>query len=202
MTRTVEFFFDFISPFGWLASQRIDGLAARYGYDARWQSMLLGVSVLKVMGMKPLRQYPMKGDYLKCDLLRYMRRHGIRMGRDLETPPANPLAAGRAFHIVDAVDPALAKAVARSLLDAYWVEGRDIGDPALVIDVAAGAGADKAGLSEALANGEGDRLLRAAVDRSITRAVFGSPFFIVGDEPFFGLEKMELLEEWLSSGGW
>jgi 2-hydroxychromene-2-carboxylate isomerase len=202
VTRTVEFFFDFISPFGWLASRRVDDLAARFGCDTRWQSMLLGVSVLKVMGMKPLRQYPLKGDYLKRDMLRYMRRHNIRTGRDLDAPPANPLAAGRVFHILDAADPALARAVARSLLDAYWVEGRDIGDAATVVEIATAAGAGREHLSEALANGEGDRLLRAAVDRSLARGVFGSPFFIVGDEPFFGLEKMELLEDWLATGGW
>ena len=202
MTRTVEFFVDFISPFGWLASRRVDDLAARYGCETRWQSMLLGVSVLKIMGMKPLRQYPMKGDYLKHDMQRYMRRHGITVGRDLDAPPANPLAAGRAFHIVDAVDPALARAVARSLFDAYWVEGRDIGDASLVVEIAAAAGADRSALADSLESGEGDRLLRAAVDRSIARKVFGSPFFIVGDEPFFGLEKMELVEDWLSSGGW
>ena len=50
--------------------------------------------------------------------------------------------------------------------------------------------------------GEADRLLRAAVDRSLARGVFGSPFFIVDGEPFFGLEKMELVDEWLASGGW
>ena len=65
---TVEFFFDFISPFGYLASLRVDALAAAHGHATRWQSMLLGVSVLKVMGLKPLRETPLKGAYLQRDL--------------------------------------------------------------------------------------------------------------------------------------
>jgi 2-hydroxychromene-2-carboxylate isomerase len=122
VTRQLDFYFDFISPFGWLASLRVDEMAARHGYQTRWQSMLLGVSVLKVMGMKPLRQYPLKGDYLKRDLLRYMRKHGLSTARDLDTPPANPLAAGHIFHLVDAQNAPLAKDVARALLQAYWMQ--------------------------------------------------------------------------------
>jgi len=202
VTRQLDFYFDFISPFGWLASLRVDEMAARHGYQTRWQSMLLGVSVLKVMGMKPLRQYPLKGDYLKRDLLRYMRKHGLTTARDLDTPPANPLAAGRIFHLVDAQNAPLAKDVARALLQAYWGEARDIGEADLAIAIAATAGADAAMLKDGLVSGEGDRLLRAAVDRSIAAGVFGSPFFIIDGEPFFGLEKMELVEEWLTSGGW
>jgi 2-hydroxychromene-2-carboxylate isomerase len=202
VTRHLDFYFDFISPFGWLASLRIDALAARHGYTTQWHSMLLGVSVLKVMGMKPLRQYPLKGDYLKHDLLRYMRRHGIRIGRDLDTPPANPVPAGRIFHIIQDSNPEEAKTVARHLLKAYWGDGRDIGHAELALDLASEVGADRQMLADALASGEGDRLLRAAVDRSLARGVFGSPFFIVDDEPFFGLEKMELLEDWLSTQGW
>lgn len=202
MTKSLDFYFDFISPFGWLASLRVDELAARYDHETRWQSMLLGVSVLKVMGMKPLRQYPMKGDYLKHDLLRYLRKHNIKTARDLDSAPANPLAAGRIFHILDASDPELAKIAARALLQAYWGEARDIGDADLAVEIASEAGADRNLLKDALASGEGDQLLRAAVDRSLKRGVFGSPFFIVKDEPFFGLEKMELLEEWLAKDGW
>ena len=202
MTRRVDFYFDFISPFGWLASLRVDEMASRHGYSVHWNSMLLGVSVLKVMGMKPLRQYPLKGDYLKRDLTRYMRRHKITTARDLDSAPANPLAAGRIFHILNAQDEALAKRAAQALFKAYWSEARDIGDADLAIAIAAEAGADRKMLQDGLASGEGDRLLRAAVDRSLARGVFGSPFFIVDDEPFFGLEKMGLVEEWLTSGGW
>ena len=68
MDRSLEFYFDFLSPFGYLASLRVDELAQAHGYKARWRSMLLGVSVLKVMGMKPLPQTPLKGPYLRRDL--------------------------------------------------------------------------------------------------------------------------------------
>ncbi|MGQ3029695.1 MAG: 2-hydroxychromene-2-carboxylate isomerase, partial [Ferrovibrionaceae bacterium] len=61
---------------------------------------------------------------------------------------------------------------------------------------------DTAGLAEAFASGEAADLLKAAIDASIAAGVFGSPFFLVGEEPFFGLEKMPVLGEWLDEGGW
>jgi 2-hydroxychromene-2-carboxylate isomerase len=199
----IEFYFDFISPFGYLASLRVDALATKYGREARWQSMLTGVSVVKVMGMKPIPEIPLKGPYSRRDLLRYTRRHGIVLKRDLSAPPSHPIPAGRAFHWLDASDPARAKRFAATLFAASWQEGRDIGNPDEVARIGEAVGADRAALSAAIASGgAGDTLLRAAVDRSLACGVFGSPFFIVEGEPFFGLEKMELLEEWLKEGGW
>ncbi len=202
MSANMDFYFDFISPFGYLASLRVDELAQKYGRECRWHSMLLGISVLKVMGLPPLTQIPLKGDYLGIDLKRYLRRHKLTLARSRDIAPSNPIPAGRAFHWIDQRDPALAKSVAKAILDAYWQQAADIGSADAVIAIAERVGADAAGLNAGFASGEADRLLRAAVDRSLARGVFGSPFFVIDGEPFFGLEKMELVEEWLASGGW
>ncbi len=202
MSANMDFYFDFISPFGYLASLRVDELAQKYGRECRWHSMLLGISVLKVMGLPPLTQIPLKGDYLGIDLKRYLRRHQLTLARSRDIAPSNPIPAGRAFHWIDQRDPARAKSVAKAILDAYWQQAADVGSADAVIAIAERAGADASGLSAAFASGEADRLLRAAVDRSLARGVFGSPFFVIDGEPFFGLEKMELVEEWLASGGW
>ncbi len=202
MPDSVHFYFDFISPFGYLASLRVDELVERHGRACRWHSMLLGISVLKVMGLPPLTQIPLKGEYLRIDLNRYLRRHKLTLARSRETAPSNPIPAGRAFHWIDARDSALAKFVAKALLDAYWQQGTDIGSVDAVVAIAERAGADASALRAGFASGEADRLLRAAVDSSLARGVFGSPFFLIDGEPFFGLEKMELVEEWLACGGW
>jgi 2-hydroxychromene-2-carboxylate isomerase len=202
MSANIDFYFDFISPFGYLASLRVDELAQKYGRECRWHSMLLGISVLKVMGLPPLTQIPLKGDYLGIDLKRYLRRHKLTLARSREVAPSNPIPAGRAFHWIDQRDPTLAKSVAKAILDAYWQQAADIGSADAVIAIAERVGGDAAGLSAGFASGEADRLLRAAVDRSLAQGVFGSPFFVIDGEPFFGLEKMELVEEWLASGGW
>lgn len=199
---SLEFYFDFISPFGYFASLRIDELAARQGCEVDWQSMLVGVSVLKVMGLKPIPQTPLKGEYARRDAERYCRRHNIRLAREFGTTPANPLAAGRTFHWVKRHSPERAKPLADAIFAAYWREGKDIGNLDTVLDIAERSGIDRAALADAHGSGEASDLLKAAVDRSIGKGVFGSPFFLVDGEPFFGVEKMELMEQWLESGGW
>ena len=96
MHRSLDFYFDFISPFGYLASLRVDELATRHQRECRWQSMLLGISVLKIMGMQPLTQIPLKGDYLRIDLERYLRQHKLTLARTRDMTPSNPIPAGRA----------------------------------------------------------------------------------------------------------
>lgn len=212
--EALEFHFDFISPFGFFASLRIDDLASRHGLETDWRSMLTGISVLKVMGLKPIPATPLKGDYIKREAERYCRRHAITLARDFTAKPSNPLFAGRTFHWVRTHQTDRAKAVAQALFATYWLEGRDIGELDLVLDIADAQGADRAALAQAHESGEASDLLRAAVDKSLAKGVFGSPFFLVpgsvathrpgqaSPEPFFGVDKMELMEEWIATGGW
>jgi len=200
--RPIDFYFDFISPFGYFASLRIDALAAKYGYTVNWHSMLIGVSVVKVMGMKPLLEVPLKGPYIAHDARRYARRHGIALVRDPGAPPVDPRPAGRAFNWLLQHYPEAARPFAQHAFAAYWLQGRDISDPAVVAEIVGESGCAGAQIAQGIASEEAGRLLRSNVEASLARGVFGSPFFIVGDEPFFGAEKMELLEEWLASGGW
>ncbi len=210
----IEFHFDFISPFGFFASLRIDDLAARHGLQADWRSMLVGVSILKVMGMKAIPATPLKGDYVRREAERYCRRHGISLAREFVSPPSNPLVAGRTFHWTRRHHPDKAKDVARALFSAYWLEGRDIAELSLALDIAQACGLDRQALAAAHESGEAADLLRAAVDASLAKGVFGSPYFIVPEavsinrpckgtgEPFFGVDKMELMEEWIAARGW
>ena len=200
--REIDFYFDFISPFGFFASLRIDALAAKYGRSVNWHSMLIGVSVVKVMGMKPLLEVPLKGPYIERDARRYARHHGIALARDLAAPPSDPRPAGRAYNWLQQHHPDAARPFAQRAFAAYWLQGRDISDVQVLAEMVRETGLNAAQISAGIASEEAGRLLRSNVEASLARGVFGSPFFIVGDEPFFGVEKMELLEDWLARGGW
>lgn len=199
----IDFYFDFISPFGYFASLRIDAVGAAHGRSVEWHSMLLGVSVLKVMGMKPLLEVPLRGDYLKRDAARYMRRHGIVIKRAIDKPPSNPLFAGRAFHWLRRNAPERARPAAAALFAAYWVEDIDLDTPERVASIAGlGSAAESRAVLDGLNGPEGTAMLRGAVEASLARGVFGSPSFIIDGELFFGVEKLELVSEWLACGGW
>jgi len=198
----VEFWFDFISPFGYLASLRIDEIAARHGREVRWHPVLIGVTVLKVMGLKPLMETPLKREYAAREFDRYCRRHGVRVARAIDAPPMNPLPVARAFAWLLQHAPDQAKRLARAALCDYWALGVDLGAATALNECGIRAGVPTATMARATEDATAASLLRAEVEAAIARGVFGSPYVIVDDEPFFGVDKLDLVDEWLACGGW
>lgn len=202
MKPPIEFWFDFISPFGYLASLRIDALAARHGRTVSWRPLLLGVTVLKVMGLPPVPKTPLKGAYAARQIERYLRRHGIVLGRDAGAPPMNPLPAGRLYAWLRAREPGRAKAAAQAIFHAHWAQGQAMDDAAALRGVVVASGVPADVVDVAIADPSAALLLRAEVDAAIAAGAFGSPFVIADGEPFFGVDNLELLDEWLERGGW
>jgi 2-hydroxychromene-2-carboxylate isomerase len=200
--HTLHFYFDFISPFGYFAALRVGDLTQKHNRQCEWHAMLLGVSVLKVMGLKPLFETPLKGPYLAHDAARYARRYRLALKRPLDGPAMNPVPAARTFHWLKRHYPDRYRGIAVDILDAYWREGRDLANPAEICAIATGRGVDGAACRAAIESDEARQLLRTAVDTSLNKGVFGSPFFIVDGEPFWGVDKIEQIDEWLTLGGW
>ena len=202
MAAPLHFYFDFTSPYGYFASLQIEALAARRGRTLDWRPMLLGVAVLKVMGLKPLLDTPLKGDYVRRDVLRHARKHGVTLGRDLDAPIGNPLPAARAFCWLREHHPDHQAAVAHAIYDAFWREGRDLSTPEAVSQVTLPAGVPAAALAAGAASPEAAAALRAAVDASLAAGIFGSPTVVADGEPFWGFDRLADLDEWLARGGW
>ncbi len=198
----LQFYFDFISPYGYFASLRIEELAARHGREVEWRPMLLGVAVMKVMGLKPLLETPLKGDYIRRDVLRYARRHGVPLERDLNASVGNPLPPARAFYWAKKHHPRAAPALAHALYHAFWAEGRDLSTPEALRQVALPMALDRDALVEGAASEEAAMLLRNAVASALKKGIFGSPTIVVDDEPFWGSDRLADVEDWLASGGW
>jgi 2-hydroxychromene-2-carboxylate isomerase len=202
MSSPIQFHFDFISPYGYFASLRIEALAARHGRAVDWRAMLLGVSVMKVMGLKPLMDTPLKGPYTARDVLRHAREHGLPMKRQPNDPVMNPLPCARAFAWVKQHQPAHAAALAHAIYAAYWGEGQDLSTPEALRGLALPEGLSADAVAEAAAGDEAASLLRAMVDASLQAGVFGSPTVVVDGEPFWGVDKLDQVERWLTRGGW
>lgn len=198
----IDFYFDFLSMYGYFASLRIDALAARHGREVQWHSMLLGVSVMKTMGLKPLLDTPLKGDYVIRDTARYARRHGLQLRRKVTDPMMDPRAAARGFYWIRRNRPGHEADFARAAFASYWRDGVDLSAAEQVAGLGVTVGVDAHGLLAGIESDQARSDLRDAVAASLDKGVFGSPFFIIGNEQFWGSDRLELIDEWLTSGGW
>ncbi len=199
MSQPIEFYFDFSSPYGYLASEKIDDLAARHGRKVKWRPILLGV-VFKQTGGAPLTMLPLKGEYSLHDFSRSARFLDVPYTHP-ETFPINTMHAARAYYWLHEQDCEAARAFAHSVYRAYFRDGRDITDVAVVLELATRHGADRATLAEALNSAALKERLRAECDAALAKGVFGSPYIIVDGEPFFGADRLPQIERWLDSGG-
>jgi 2-hydroxychromene-2-carboxylate isomerase len=200
MTNPIDFYFDFSSPYGYLASTRIDELAAKHGRGVTWRPILLG-AVFKITGGQPLPTIPLKGSYAAHDMARTARRFKVPFKLPSRFPVATT-APSRAYYWVRDRDTALAKSLARALFHAYFAEDRDISNPEVTGNVAAKLQVSKEELLQALDEPAVKERLRSEVDAAIERGVFGSPYIVVDGEPFWGADRLEQVEQWLETGGW
>jgi 2-hydroxychromene-2-carboxylate isomerase len=200
MAAPIDFWFDFSSPYGYLASTRIDELAARHGRTARWRPFLLGV-VFKVSGQAPLLDIPLKGEYSRHDMPRFARLWNV----PLSFPPVFPFSAvapSRAFHWLEARDPALAARFAKAAYAAAWAGGRDLARADVVADVAASLGVQREDALAGMVDPAVKEKLRLEVDAAVKAGIFGSPTIVVDGEKFWGADRLWQVEEWLKRGGW
>ncbi|MFC5301914.1 2-hydroxychromene-2-carboxylate isomerase [Azospira restricta] len=188
----LEFYFDFSSPYGYLASERIDELAAKYGRKVKWRPVLLG-AVFKATGAAPLTTVPLKGEYSKLDFARSARFMGIPYQPPSRFPLPTQVAA-RAYYWLHDRDCAMARAFAHAVYRALFVDDRDISDLDVVLDLAVDVGADRAALAEAVESPEIKERLKAEVAAAIDRGVFGSPYIVCDGEPFMGADRLPQLE--------
>ena len=200
MPEPIDFYFEFASPYGYLASTQIEAIAERHGRTVAWHPIMLGAA-FKETGARPLMQTPLKGPYLLHDVPRFARLLGV----PLTLPPVMPmnsLAASRACVWLEEDSPDQAKRLAQALLRAHWGEGRDLGAPDAVADVAADLGIDRDDLLAALADQRIKDRLKQQTQAAIDCGVFGSPFIFIDGEPFWGADRLPQVEAWLSKRGW
>jgi len=194
----LEFWFDFSSPYGYLAAQRIEALAARHGRGVDWRPMLLGAA-FKAAGTAPLTEIPLKGDYSRRDFVRSARFHGID---DFRLPSRFPIATQGPARILlwaKSRDPASTPRVAKALLRAYWVDDRDISTPDTAAAIAGEAGLDVAAARAVVDDPAWKDALKREVETGLARGVFGSPFVFADGEPFWGLDRFDQLD-WFLAG--
>jgi len=191
MARPIEFFYDYVSPYSYLGNTELERVAARTGAEIVYRPMFLG-GVMQATGNRPPGTVVAKGAYMSRDLERWARRYGVPMSMN-PTFPQNTLGAMRGALV--ALDLGCFPAYHRAMFQAMWRDGVNLADEAAYRAVLEAAGVDAERLCT-LRNDQAvkDRL-KANTDEAIARGAFGAPSFFVGDELFFGNDRLDFVAE-------
>lgn len=187
--QTLDFWYDFASPYAYLSAQRIDGLARENGVDVRYRPFLLG-PIFRSQGWttSPFNLYPAKGTYMWRDVARRAAQHGIAFRRPQKFPVYSLYATRIALL---AADEEWCLPFVRSVFRANFVDDQDIGDPECIESLLVELGIDGATvLRDASADDIKDQL-RAQTEQAMDMGIFGAPTFMVGDEMLWGDDRME-----------
>lgn len=184
----LDFYYDVVCPYAYLASTRIEALAARCGAALRWRPVLLG-GIFRHVGGDQVPMDAMSAPRARLNLLD-MHRWAAHWGVPLRMPDAHPRRSVDAMRLCVAADEVTRPKLSHALYRAYWVEGRDIADRAVLGAIAAEHGLD-VGVIERPAARQG---LFEITAEAAGRGVFGVPAFFVDGRLFWGQDRLDFVE--------
>ena len=190
MTRTLEFYYDYGSPYSYLADTQVEAIAKRAGAALVRKPMLLG-GVFKATGNASPMTVEQKSKWSAFDMPLWARHYGVPFQRN-PFFPVNTLAlmrgatAAQIDGLFERYHPAVYKAM--------WVDGRNLNDIAEVAAVLTAAGLDAGRFGSRLQDQDVKDRLKATTDEAVARGVFGAPTSFVGDMMFFGNDRLPFVE--------
>lgn len=192
-----DFFFDIASGYSYLASSQVQPLAQRSGVRVRWRPFLLGAA-FKATGNDTPARIPAKAAWMVRDMALWARQYGMPVVFPSRFPihsvaPLRLLVAAGRLHGEDAI-----ARLAHPVFEAAWGLDQDVNDPAVLARCAAAAGFDAAALAAEMQGAGTKDALRANTDEAVARGVFGAPAFVVGDELFWGNDRLHFVEQALA----
>lgn len=193
MSKTVDFYFDLGSPATWLAYTQLPRICAETDSQLNYIPVLLG-GIFKATGNASPATVPAKGRYMFQDLDRYARRYGVPLKINPHFP-INTLLLMRAVTGMQLRHRARFQAFTDCLFTALWVEGHNLNDPATVSSVLTRNGFDPIEVLALTADEEIKAVLKDNTEKAVQRGVFGAPSMFVGNELFFGQDRLDFVLE-------
>ena len=199
MIKPVDFYFDFSSPYSYIADAWIDALAARHGRSVQRHAILLGAT-FQAAELRPPVAHPVKGAYSLHDFARSARFAGL----PYVPPPVFPIptqnAARLFWWLADTRGSAAAAAWARAGLQAVFTRGVALHEPGALKVFAAEQGLDGDEAERVWSDPAWKERLKRANVEAIAAGVFGAPYFVIDGEPFWGNDRQAQIERWLANG--
>jgi 2-hydroxychromene-2-carboxylate isomerase len=194
MARQLDFYFDCSSPWTYLAFHAVQPLAAELATEIAWKPILVG-GVFNAVNQTVYdnRSKPnlLKQTYMLKDLAAWARLYGLAIKFPPSVFPVNSVKCMRGAFV--ALDEGKLVPYATAAFEAYWGDDRDLAKEEVLADIAAKAGIERQRFFAGIETDACKARLRANTDELIARGGFGSPTMFVGDEMFFGNDRLPLV---------
>ena len=196
MSKTVEYYFDFGSPAAYLASTQLSALSAETGATVLWRPMLLGGVFVATCNTSPA-SVQAKGKYIFRDFARFAQRYAVQ----LKVNPFFPINTITLMRIAVGLqlraDPRFLE-YCSAMFRAIWVDAQNMNDPATVASVLQADGFDAPALLALASEQAVKDKLKAETELAVSRGVFGAPTFFVGEQMFWGQDRLDFVREALA----
>lgn len=196
MTKSVDFYYDFGSPAAYLAWTQIARICAEQGATLVYKPFLLG-AVFKATGNASPVTIPAKAKFMFADLNRWAKHWGVPLTIN-PFFPFNGLELMRAAAGMQLREPQRFEDFNRAIYTAMWVDAQDFSKPQVVAGVLQRAGFDPAAVMALAASDEAKATLRANTDEALARGAFGAPTFVVGQDLYWGQDRLFMVEQALA----
>ena len=197
MSKAVEFYFDVGSPAAYLAWTQLPRIAREAGAEIEYRPFLLG-GVFQATGNRSPMEVPAKGQYMQDDLQRFARRYGVPFAHNPHFP-INTLTLMRGAIGLQMREPARMVPYVDAVYRAIWVDGKNMNDPATVAKVLQQAGFAPEQLLALASDPAVKDHLKAETQEAVARGVFGAPTFFVGQDMFWGQDRLDFVKERLQT---
>lgn len=194
----IDFWFDFSSPYSYIASEWVEAVAARHGRTVRWHAILLGAT-FQAAELKPPVAYPLKREYSVADFARSARFEGLPYVQPVPFPIPTQNAA-RVFWWLESQEASRAVAWARAGLRAYFTRGVPLHEAQALRGLCSELRLDPDAAEAAWSDPLWKARLKCENDTAIAAGIFGAPAIVVDGELFWGNDRKPQIERWLASG--
>jgi 2-hydroxychromene-2-carboxylate isomerase len=193
----IDFYFDFPSPYAYLASTQLPKLADKYGVSIAYRPFRI-LEAMKIVGNRPTTvESKVKGKYAGADLARWVRRYGVPFERNPNRASFDWALLGQI--VLAASAQGKGQACVNAMFPAVWASTDNIGDRAVLAQRLDAAGFAGAQLIEQAATPDYAAKLNDDTAKAAERGVFGAPTIFVGDDQFFGNDRLDFVAEALTS---
>ena len=197
MTRTIDFYFDFPSPYAYLAHTQLPRIASEHGATVAYHPFRI-LELMKIVGNRPTTiECKNKGKYASTDLQRWTRRYKVDFARNPHSRSFDFAELGRGTLV--AIEDGRGAEYVTAVFAAIWGKPEDLSQRSVLVDVLKRAGFDAQRLLERASADTIVDQLEAETKAAAERGVFGAPTMFVGDGMYFGNDRFDFVVEALRS---